>query len=307
MEEMAMRMSIASKVFLLLLLLSLGSLTSSYARNDQKGGHGSGGGGHGSGAAHVAGGHGSGAPHVGGGHGSSPAHVGGGHGGNRAVAARGGAGRPPSGQRSGGGHPSAHVARTEPRRTSGAAAGPRQIAGVPVHRAQLGHAQAAAGGNRGAGAAQQPINRNRALAAKQFTPRNHAWTRSLTGTPNTSIGALAATSRGASAVTSQGALATTSRGALAPASTRNNANWSRDRSPEWHHAVAERRASWNRWTRDNRAQLQRFNATRDPQLSRITHWWNGKNVAQTVHSDPWNAYRDNVANFRNERRVEIWK
>src|SRR6516162_4011298 len=193
MEEMAMRMSVASKVFFLLLLVSLGSLTNSYARNDQKGGHGSGGGGHGSGG----GGHGSGAPHVGGGQGSGPAHVGGGHEGNRAVAARGGAGRPSSGQWSGGGHPSVHVARTEPRRTSGAAAGPRQVAGVSVHRAQVGGAQAAAGGNRGAGAAQQHINRNRALAAEQFTPRNHAGTRSLTGTPNTSHGALAATSRGA--------------------------------------------------------------------------------------------------------------
>jgi hypothetical protein len=43
MREMAMRMSVTRKVLLLVLLLSLAGLTNSYARNDHKSGHGSGG------------------------------------------------------------------------------------------------------------------------------------------------------------------------------------------------------------------------------------------------------------------------
>ena len=84
------------------------------------------------------------------------------------------------------------------------------------------------------------------------------------------------------------------------------AGWSKGRSSQWHEAVGNRQQFWNRWTNDNHAQLQRFQATRDTQWSQIGHWWNGKNVAQVTHTDPWNTFRNNVVNFRDGRRMEVW-
>jgi hypothetical protein len=84
------------------------------------------------------------------------------------------------------------------------------------------------------------------------------------------------------------------------------ANWSTDRSPEWHQAVANRHEYWNRWTKDNQARVQRFQAARDPQWRQITSWRQSNDPARAFNSNSWRAYRDNVINFRNERRDEIW-
>lgn len=242
-----MKMSIVTKVYVLVLSLSFALLTSSYARNDQNGGHSSG-----------------------------VAHYGGGHAGGRGGAVRVAHGRSFAGYSNG------HVTRVEHSAGTGAAPARQTANRGSMHRELPGRAQSTARGSQKAAAPQQPVNGNRTLAVDQPTPRNGAGTHSSAGTANTS------------------------RASLAAAIARNDGNWSRDQSAQWHQAVANRRASWNRWTNENRGQLQRFQATRNSQLSHVAGWWNGKNVAQTMHSDPWNAYRDGVANFRNGRRIEIW-
>lgn len=79
-----------------------------------------------------------------------------------------------------------------------------------------------------------------------------------------------------------------------------------NRSPQWRHTVANQKAFWNRWTKDNQGRLQKFQAARDPQWKQIANWRNGTSAARAFHGDNWNAYRDNVVNFRDERRAEVW-
>jgi len=79
-----------------------------------------------------------------------------------------------------------------------------------------------------------------------------------------------------------------------------------NRSPQWRHAVANQKAFWNRWTKDNQGRLQRFQAARDPQWRQIANWRNDTSAARAFHGDNWSAYRDKVVNFRDERRAEIW-
>jgi hypothetical protein len=128
--------------------------------------------------------------------------------------------------------------------------------------------------------------------AQRGTSRNTGSAEKLTG-PNQQGGA-----------TRVGSQATNRAGQAA--AERNAVNLSKDRSPQVRQAVADRKEYWNRWTKDNQTRLQRFQAARDPQWKQIANWRQGKNLAQGFHSDSWRAYRDNVINFRNERRVEIW-
>jgi hypothetical protein len=121
-----------SKVFVLVLSLSFASLTGSYARNDQKGGHSSG-----------------------------VAHYGGGHGGGR-----GGAVRVPRG-RSSAGYSNGHVTRVEHSAGRGAAPARQTVNRGSMHREQPGRVQSAARGSQKAAAPQQPVNGNRTLAADQ--------------------------------------------------------------------------------------------------------------------------------------------
>ena len=85
------------------------------------------------------------------------------------------------------------------------------------------------------------------------------------------------------------------------AAEKNLASLSKNRSPQAPQAVAGRKEYWNRWTKDNQARLQKFQAARDPQWKQIANWRQGKNVAQAFHSDSWRAYRDNVINTQEEK------
>jgi hypothetical protein len=84
------------------------------------------------------------------------------------------------------------------------------------------------------------------------------------------------------------------------------AEWSRDRSPQWHQAVNDRRDYWNRWGNENDRRVQQFGADRAQQWSRIDNFWRGRNVSQTYNSRDWRDYSDRMAAFRDGRRMEIW-
>ena len=78
-----------------------------------------------------------------------------------------------------------------------------------------------------------------------------------------------------------------------------------DRSPEWHQGVNDQRDYWNRWGNENDRRIQQFRTDREQRWSRIDHFWSGRTVAQTYDSRDWRDYRDQVAAFRDDRRVEI--
>ena len=87
---------------------------------------------------------------------------------------------------------------------------------------------------------------------------------------------------------------------------RATAAWSRDRSPQWHQAVDDRKAYWNRWATQNDRRVQQFQADRTQQWGRLDHFWRGRNVAQTYHGRAWSDYRARMAAFRDGRRLEVW-
>ena len=173
-----------------------------------------------------------------GGHSSGFAHAAGGHGGGRRGAFAG---------RSGG-----HAVRSVHLRTAGSAAR-RAVTRGSVSRSEAGQTR----------------------TVSQAQVRNGASSRATTDQTKASTGRPLASQSFAQPFTRAGAR-NTSRTALSAVSNGRNANWSRDRSLQWHQAVADRKEYWNKWTNDNRAQLRNFHATRDPQWSHIAHWWNDR-------------------------------
>jgi hypothetical protein len=217
------------------------------------------------------GGHASSASRGGGGHG------GGGRGGGGGAAIRGG------GHASGFAHPSGYGTRVEHFRSAGAAPHRQTVDRSSGYSARASGVRSVARGN---AVAQQlqgtTANRDRAIAPSHLTPQHFAGIYEGRGARNSS------------------------QAAAGTVNSRANANRSTDPSPQRLQAIANQKRDWSRWTTDNRAQIQRLRSTRNAQWSRIAHWWDGKNVAQTMHSDPWNSFRNNVGDFRNERRIEIW-
>ena len=84
------------------------------------------------------------------------------------------------------------------------------------------------------------------------------------------------------------------------------AEWSRDRSPQWHQAVNDRRDYWNRWGNQNDRRVEQFGTDRAQQWSRVNNFWRGRNVAQAYNTRDWRDYSDRMAAFRDGRRMEIW-
>jgi hypothetical protein len=78
-----------------------------------------------------------------------------------------------------------------------------------------------------------------------------------------------------------------------------------DRSPEWHQAVNDQRNYWNHWGNENGRRVQQFRSDRAQQRSRIDRFWSGRTVAETYDGRDWRDYRDQVAAFRDNRRIEI--
>src|SRR5262245_44293342 len=124
---MYMKMSVVGRLSLLVLSLSFVSLTTSYARNDQKGGHSSGG--------HSSGGHGPGVDH----------HSGGQRGGPGGAVQMAPA-------RSFAAHSSSHVGRAEHSAGSGATPGRQTVSRDFTHRSQPERTQSAARGGQKAAA-----------------------------------------------------------------------------------------------------------------------------------------------------------
>jgi hypothetical protein len=81
---------------------------------------------------------------------------------------------------------------------------------------------------------------------------------------------------------------------------------SRDHSPQRRQAMNDRRDYWNRWGNENDRRVQQFKTDRERQWSGTDHFWRGRNMAQTYNSRDWRDYRDRMAAFRDDRRMEIW-
>jgi hypothetical protein len=263
---MTIKLPVVKKLLAVVLLLTVTCTSSSDARNDQKGGHG-----------------------------------GGGH----AVSSGGGP------RQAGGGHAPSHVAPSHvaPSHVAPSHVAPSHVA--PSHVAEGGHI--AKPGPTGSVSANRepsrssPYRSNAVGSATRQNPVAHA-SRQATAGQNQSIAAGGLNSQHSAQVyATSGAQRSNNRANPGTASSVTDPAWSKNRSPQWHQAVANRQQYWNRWTNDNRAQLQRFQSTRGQQWNQIAHWWNGRNVPQTMHSDPsWNTFRNNVMNFRDERRMEVW-
>jgi hypothetical protein len=88
--------------------------------------------------------------------------------------------------------------------------------------------------------------------------------------------------------------------------TAEGAESSLDRSPQRRQTANDRRDYWNRWGNENDRHVEQFRTDREQQWSRADHFWRGRNVAQTYNSRDWRDYRDRMAAFRDDRRMEIW-
>jgi hypothetical protein len=212
----------------------------------------------------------------------------------------------------GGGQRVSHGAGSRVASGGGRSSGQRGHSGG--HLARAGHFTSTGGRSSGAVSAHRTAGQSsaypsshtvRAESAAQHSAVAHDSQRVATS-GNGTRGVAGSTEQRVSGNYASAAAQNSSRANLSTANGATGAEWSRERSPQWHEAVANRQQYWNRWTNDNHAQLQRFQATRNAQWSQIGHWWNGKNVTQVTHTDPWNTFRNNVSNFRDGRRVEIW-